>query len=315
MTLNFPGSAVTVLNEQESLWVNDVARRLRLVQAELSASSPAQRRELLQEEVARHLAAVAPALRQRCVEALLERFPVRGQAAGSLPEPSPPPPPPKPLSTEELLEQFLAQVQLLPEERRAALTRRLAEAGWVEPGPARGGLEWSDEFRQALGLAADQQPQAPRLLQLTSQLIELFFRLDATALKTLSELAPRSPLLASGRDFRQAVADFLTGATDSVEPQIRAMSGLLGGFLAAILGAGKDFGRQYVERFSPNAIEDVIKGEGKVKWWVPGSPTEKELCWDKFKDLSKDFATADLIDRRIKDSVAAFVEKKVLTRR
>ena len=92
------------------------------------------------------------------------------------------------------------------------------------------------------------------------------------------------------------------------------MSALVGGLLAALLGAGRDFGRQYVERFSPGAIEDVIKGEGKAKIWLVGD-SERELCWEKYKDLAKDYATAELVDRRIRDAVVSFVEKKVLAGR
>src|SRR5207244_13357585 len=98
-----------------------------------------------------------------------------------------------------------------------------------------------------------------------------------------------------------------------LEPQVRAVFRLLGALLAAMQGAGRDFGREYVNKFSPTVIEDFIKGEGRAAVWrLPGRPTEKELCWDKYKDLAKDFATPDLIDRRIKDCLAAFVEKKVL---
>jgi hypothetical protein len=38
-------------------------------------------------------------------------------------------------------------------------------------------------------------------------------------------------------------------------------------------------------------------------------PSKKERCWEKYTDLSNDFATPDLIDRRIKECMAAFVEK------
>jgi len=51
-----------------------------------------------------------------------------------------------------------------------------------------------------------------------------------------------------------------------------------------MLGAGRDFGRQFVERFAPAPSKDVIKGEGKLGLFG----NEKALCWDKYKDLTKD---------------------------
>ena len=302
---------MTVLNEQESGWINEAAQRLRLIQAEAAVSAPEQRREFLREEITRTLEKVPVTNRKRYLEALLARFPVREETTRLSATPQAAPAPAAPQPPEELLEAFLARATGLGDERRTALAKRLSEAGFVWVDRAALELEVADEFRRALGLPAEKQPRLTRMVQLTLLLVDLCYRLDHTALKTLGELAPRSPLLSRPQDFREAVASFLTATSDSVEPQIRAISGLVGGLLAALLGAGRDYGRQYVERFSPGAIEDVIKGEGKGSWWVPGRPTEKELCWDKYKDLAKDFATAELIDRRIKDCVATFVEKKV----
>ena len=125
----------------------------------------------------------------------------------------------------------------------------------------------------------------------------------------MKELSPRSSLLKRPQDFRNAVAQFLTQDEASMEPQVRVVASLLGALLAAMLGGGKDFGRQYVERLSPSAIEDVVMGEGGVGIF---GKNKKERCWDKYVRLAKDFETADLVDRRIRDCLAAFAEKKVL---
>ena len=149
------------------------------------------------------------------------------------------------------------------------------------------------------------------MMQLALLLIDLVNRLEHTGLKTLGELSPRSAALTRPQEFREAVANFLTGNAESIEPQIRAVSSLLGGLLAAMLGAGRDFGRQFVERFAPGSIEDVIKGEGKVGLFG----NEKALCWDKYKDLTKDYATPELVERRLKDCLGAFADKKVSSAR
>ncbi len=306
----------TSLTDAESTWVNEVALRLRAVQAEAEAASPERRRECLREEFGQSFAKVPPEDRKRLLEALLAHFPSDGNSPQPLATvhtatPSPVVPEPTAKSPDELVAALLTSANELTEEQRNALARKLAEGGfnWVDRQEVV--LEVADEFRQGLGLSADQQPRLARIVQLSLMLIDLLGRLDHMALKTLSDLSPRSAVLTRPQEFREAIASYLTGATDSVEPQIRAMSALLGGLLAATLGAGRDFGRQFVERFSPSSIEDVVKGEGKVKLFG----NEKALCWDKYKDLAKDYATPELVDRKIKDCLGAFAEKKAVAAR
>jgi hypothetical protein len=304
----------TPLTEQENSWLNEVALRLRAIQTEADAASPERRRACLHEEIGRCFAHVPAENRKRLFQALLKRFPSGKQPGNGQPAATSvavPVSDPKPSSPDELVATLLASAANLSPDHRTALARKLAEAGfgWVDREQVV--LEISDDFRQALGLSADQQPRLARIVQLSLLLIDLLSRLDHMALKTLSDLAPRSALLTRPQEFREAMVSYLTGATDSIEPPIRAVSGLLGGLLAAMLGAGRDFGRQFVERFSPNSIEDVVKGEGKVKLFG----NEKALCWDKYKDLARDYATAELVDRRIKDSLGTFAEKKALAAR
>src|SRR5215475_8186716 len=105
---------MTVLTEQESDWVNALAGRLRLIQAD-AASKPAEERlGYLQEEVARNLKSVPPANQRRYLDALLARFPVRGQvpSLAAVSAPVAPPPPPQPVrkeeTPEETIERFFA---------------------------------------------------------------------------------------------------------------------------------------------------------------------------------------------------------------
>jgi hypothetical protein len=129
----------------------------------------------------------------------------------------------------------------------------------------------------------------------------------------MRELSPRSPLLKRSENFRSPVSRFLTDKDEQLEPQWQEIRGLLGGLLAAMQGGGKDFGREFVAHFSPNAIEDVIEGEGGARFL---GPNKKERCWDKYRrDLAVDYATPDQIDRRIKDCMAAFVERLLVDKR
>src|SRR5690349_17252127 len=102
---------MALLTEQESDWVNALAGRLRLIQADAAGKPAEDRRGFLQEEIARNLKSVPPANQKRFLDALLTRFPVRGQVptlGGSVvPPPAPPPPQqPRQLTSEEIIERF-----------------------------------------------------------------------------------------------------------------------------------------------------------------------------------------------------------------
>ena len=121
-------------------------------------------------------------------------------------------------------------------------------------------------------------------------------------------LSPRSPLLKRSESVRRSAARFLVGELDTLETQSREVSALVGALLAATLGGGRAFGQQYVERFSPAAIEDVVTAEGGGGMF---GRSKKERCWDRYADLARDFATPDLVDRKIKECLAAVVQRTV----
>ncbi len=305
------------LTEQESAWVRELAGRLRLIQADAALASTEQRRDFLNEEIARSLKTTASADRKRYLEALLARFPVGGHAVKSA-TPAPatavaPAPAPPAETFDQLFERFLKAAAGLDSSKKTDVGKRMIQAGLASAEKPGSALEFSEELQKALGLSPGSQVQVQSLVKLCALLLDTFQRLDQTALATLRELAPRSSLLKRPQDLRVAAGQFLVGQSDSFEPHLRAAAGLFGALLAAMLGGGRDFGRQFVERLSPSAIEDVVVGEGGGSSFF--GKGKKERCWDRYLLLCKDFETADLVDRRIRDCLAAFVERKVMNPR
>src|SRR5687768_2533806 len=98
---------MTALTEQETGWVDEVAGRLRLIQADTASLDAAKRHEFLQEEINRTFKDVAPANRKRLLEALLVRFPIAGNIASLSDATLPPATAPAPLSPAELLDKLL----------------------------------------------------------------------------------------------------------------------------------------------------------------------------------------------------------------
>ena len=299
----------TSLTEEENEWISKCAGRLRLIQSDAAAMPADKRREYLKDELGRTFQDVPPANQKRLREALLARFPVAGHVvATASPAPMPAPAPKSaPESVDQILEKLLAAAANLPDEKRTEIAKRIGDAGFACVDREAVLLEVSDDLRKRLGLPADKQPHLARVVELAAFLIEAMVMLDQNALRTMRELSPRSPLLNRKEDFRKAASRFLTDMDGSLDSQWNSIRGLLGGLLAAMQGGGKEFGRQFVESMSPNAIEDVIVSEGGKLF----GPNKKERCWDRYKDLSEDISTPDLVNRKIKESLAAFVERTV----
>jgi len=304
------------LTEQETDWVNTLAGRLRLIQADAASKSNEERCGYLQEELVRNLKSVPPSNQRRFLQALLARFPVGGQipslsaaAPVQVPTAAPAAPPsPRAQTPEEIIERFFDLVAQLPENKRAEVSRRVFNAGLASV-DLESPVDVPDEWRQKLGLQPDQRPRLRELSELAVLLADTFARLDQTALTVMRELSPRSKLLRRPEDFRAATARFVCGGGDSLEPYLRAVSGLLGGMLTAILSAGKDFARQHWDLLSPSNINQTVEEDGEYSKMVVGK-SKQHCCWEKYRLLfEENFTTADLIDRRIKDCMKEIVER------
>lgn len=305
--------STTTLTDQEDQWINECAARLRLIQADAAALSPDKRREYLQEEMDRSLKNSPPANRKRYLQALLHRFPVAGQVATATPvaaaSTATPPSAPAPLTPDELLERFLAVAAGLPEEKRAEFAKNLQAAGLVCANRDALVIDVSHELRKSLDLKPEDQVQLTRVVEFAVVLADIFARLEQTAMTAMRDLAPKSPLMRRPADFRAAAAQLLVSKDAPLEPHVKAVASLLGGMIAGMLGGGRDFGRDLVERLSPSAIEQVVRDEGKGGIF---GKKPKELCWEKYAELFEDYATAELVERKLKDCLGAFVEKRVL---
>jgi hypothetical protein len=296
------------LTEEESDLVNQCAATLRLIQSDSSAIESGKRHEYLREEISRNLKDVPTTSRERLLKGLLSRFPVGGQVVFTAPAAAPQAEVARREETlDELFQRFLALAVDLPEQPRTEFAKKLYDAGlgWVDREALE--LEISGQLRERLGIQAGRQPQLNRVVELASLLVQTFYEMDRAALLTLKELYPKSSLLHRSKDFRFLAGQYLGGENAEIEPYIRVVSSLIGGMLAAMLGGGRDFGRQFIEKYSPAAIEEVIIVEGRSGFMGPG---KKERCWDKFDNLSKDIATPELIDRWFKDCLGKFVDSR-----
>jgi hypothetical protein len=146
------------------------------------------------------------------------------------------------------------------------------------------------------------------MVALAAMLAEMVQRVDQAARKAWAEFNPRGGPQDRPADLPGAMAKYLTGEAETVEPQIRALSVLLGALLAGMLAGGRSYGKEFLRLCAPTAIEDTVKLEGGGSLFGRSFETR---CWEKYKDLAKGFATADLIDRQIRDCVGAIIKSKL----
>lgn len=301
----------TTLTDDELDKVNQCAGRLRLIQSDSAALSPERRREYLQDEISQSFKDASPANRKRLLEALLARFPSGGRMPANTAVPAPAAAPPE--TPQALLERFLKLSAELPPDQKAAFAKRLSEAGYAaaaDKAAAPGGVEVTDAMRQRLGLQPGRDPNLQRLMEVTGFLLQTLHDLDRAAMLTLKEMQPRAALLNRQKGFWGAPGQYMAGDIQEIEPFFRTVSALLGGMLGAMLGGGRDFGRQFVEKYSPASIEQVVEGEGGGSL-IPGIGKSKtERCWEKYKMLSKDMATPDLVDKWVRDCLGKFVDSR-----
>jgi hypothetical protein len=299
----------TTLTDDELDKVNQCAGRLRLMQSDSATLSPERRREYLHDEISQSFKDASPANRKRLLEALLARYPAGGRMPADTAPAAPVASPPE--TPQALLERFLKASAELPQEQKAELVKKLSEAGYVAAeSKAVAGVEITDLMRQRLGLQPGRDPNMQRLMEVTALLLQTLHDLDRAAMLTLKELQPRAALLNRQKGFWGAPSQYMAGDIQEIEPFFRSVSALLGGMLAAMLGGGRDFGRQFVEKYSPAGIEQVVEGEGGGSL-IPGmGKSRAERCWEKYKTLSKDIATPDLVDKWVRDCLGKFVDAR-----
>lgn len=301
----------TTLTDDELDKVNQCAGRLRLIQSDSATLSPERRREYLQDEISQSFKDASPANRKRLLEALMARFPSGGRMPSVTAAPVPAAAAPE--TPQALLERFLKLSAELPQPEKAALAKKLSEAGFAaasDKAPSSAGLEVTDAMRQRLGLQPGRDPNLQRLIEVTGLLLQTLHDLDRAAMLTLKEMQPRAALLNRQKGFWGAPGQYMAGDTQEIEPFFRTVSALLGGMLGAMLGGGRDFGRQFVEKYSPASIEQVVEGEGGGSL-IPGiGKNRAERCWEKYKTLSKDMATPDLVDKWVRDCLGKFVDAR-----
>lgn len=281
-----------------------LAARLRLLQMDCADLPAAARREYIREEIARALEGMPAEKKGAFLESLAGKFPAWDtapspegfgiSAAGDIQE-----------RRRELLE---AIQSLPPESKREFFKKLMAEAGLEPEQQDASGWAVPPDLRNELGLAPDQSPAPENALRLLAMLLGEFGKLESLTWEMWSRLAPRSAVrreLPPGGDFKSWFEPCLRGEAEAaaLAAVLEKTRKLMAGLLAAIPLGGKAFAEEYLVRFLPQNIEDVVHSRGVSLF---GDSMEKK-CWNKYKELAH--LDVESIEKKIRDAIAQQAEE------
>lgn len=300
-----PGSEVM---RSEDAWAREVAAALRLILSSGAEETPAQRGKFLEEQVQRSLQQVPPGQRERHLDCLRDYFPV---GLVDVPAKAADAPAAVPEVPAAVLALVLAAWSRFTPEQRVELQDQLVAAGVAAP-PGAGGAADFTEVRQRLGLAPNESVVAPRLGRLAVHELEFLAKLDQLAWNTWKTLAPRASLkrdTALG-DVRVLTRRYLKGdaePTDTqVSQQIERTRQLIASLLGSISQVGRGYAKRHQTRYSPEAIQDLVKMEGGGSGWLGGGLETK--CWRKYCELAGEVNEAT-IQNEMQEVVVKYVEE------
>ena len=300
---------------EESAWAGRLAGRLRVLQADAAADAPDLRLDFFREEIERALHDIAPAQRGSHLDALAEQFPDFAPPRGGESEVALLSLPP-----EVLVADLVDAAPTLPAETRAAWGARLAAAGFGQAAPVAGGdaagapFDLPAETRARLGLGTTQETDPDRAARLCGLLIELTIALDQLAWSVWKQVAPQSIVRRDAGpdgDFRRLAGRYLAGDPEVVAAQVSQTLDrtrqLIAGLLAAIGPAGGTFARDYLARFSPDAIAEAASAAGGGGFLS----SAEQRNWRKYTETFGQVSGA-AIERELLRAIAQYAETAIL---
>jgi len=302
----------------EISWAMRVGARLQMLQASFADDDAAARTGYIEEEVEHALRDVPGARRAAYLQALAERFPSwESRAAASAPAASEfPTQQESPAETPEALVNRLAAMAAgLSNDARWSLSYRLQQAGFAISVPSAAASEVDEvppELQRRLSIEAGQTIDRKRALRLTAVLIDLVVTMDQVAWSLWKNLAPNSIVRrdpgATG-DLKKLAGPYLLGDNEVSTTQLTQVLDktrqLIAGLLAAIGATGEAFARQFLARYSPQAIKELAEAE-------PGFFIGAEQkCWRKYIEAFNELSGV-AIENEITGTIAKYTENLIL---
>ncbi len=287
-------------------WAAMIGNRLKYLQSNLADETPENRQNYLEDELRRALQAIPASKRGAHLDALAERFPSWELATVSVNTPSAI----TQRTPDEIVKAFLELAPQLSGEQREDVKQRLAALGMIVSSnkPIEGDALADVQAKLKLGAEDPIDPQ--RLGKLFAALADTMLTLDQLAWNLWRSAAPKSPIRrdTSQGDLRLLMRRSLSGDAEAsaaqVQKQLEATRQLIAGLLAGLGPAGKNFARRYQQRYTPDAIRDVVRAEGGGGGLFANAEAK---CWKKYTELANEITDAS-IESDVQEAVVKYAE-------
>lgn len=286
-----PDSPIVVANAQPAAWAASLVTRLKYLQTNLTEATPENRQVQMEEELRRALQELPLEKRGSHLYALAQALPEWDLAAATVIAPAAA----ARQTPEEIVRAFVQLAPSLTGEQREKVKQELAGLGLVLPSPQPLEGEALVGLRTKLKLDAEDPINVTQIAKLFAAYAEAMLALDQLAWNVWRNAAPKSPIrrdIAQG-DLRTATRRALAGDAESavaqaaVQKQLEASRQLVAGLLAGLGPAGKNFARRYQQRYTPDAVREVVRaegGKGDLQFWKKHTELAAEVTETVIED-------------------------------
>lgn len=286
-----PDSPIDVANAKPAAWAASLVTRLKYLQTNLTETTPENRQVYMEEELRRALHELPLEKRGSHLYALAQAFPEWELAAATVTAPAAA----ARQTPEEIVRAFVQLAPSLTGEQREKVKQELATLGLVLPSPQPVEGEALTGLRTKLKLDSEDPINVTQLARLFAAYAEAMLALDQLAWNVWRNAAPKSPIrrdIAQG-DLRTVTRRALAGDAESavaqaaVQKQLEASRQLVAGLLAGLGPAGKNFARRYQQRYTPDAVREVVRaegGKGDLQFWKKHTELAAEVTETVIED-------------------------------
>jgi hypothetical protein len=286
-----PDSPIDVANAKPAAWAASLVTRLKYLQTNLTEASPENRQVYMEEELRRALQELPLEKRGSHLYALAQAFPEWELAAATVTAPAAA----ARQTPDEIVRAFVQLAPSLTGEQREKVKQQLAALGLVLPSPQPLEGEALTGVRTKLKLDSEDPINVTQLAKLFAAYAEAMLALDQLAWNVWRNAAPKSPIrrdIAQG-DLRTVTRRALAGDAESavaqaaVQKQLEASRQLVAGLLAGLGPAGKNFARRYQQRYTPDAVREVVRaegGKGDLQFWKKHTELAAEVTETVIED-------------------------------
>lgn len=286
-----PDSPIDVANAKPAAWAASLVTRLKYLQTNLTEATLENRQVYMEEELRRALHELPLEKRGSHLYALAQAFPEWELAAATVIAPAAA----ARQTPEEIVRAFVQLAPSLTGEQREKVKQELAALGLVLPSPQPLEGEALTGVRTKLKLDSEDPINVTQLAKLFAAYAEAMLALDQLAWNVWRNAAPKSPIrrdIAQG-DLRTVTRRALAGDAESavaqaaVQKQLEASRQLVAGLLAGLGPAGKNFARRYQQRYTPDAVREVVRaegGKGDLQFWKKHTELAAEVTETVIED-------------------------------